>query len=165
MIALLLLMAAVIITFLDISHYWLDDETKNILYFDTNNSSSNEDTSDSDTPDASESEVGSESDSEDNKTSDSSDQESSFEDQILEELNQEMKKSSADTSASSVSSNATNNSNAEPLSDLDHLDDLDDLDDYSSDKDEVRLASHTISAEEAAADVEAIFRQFKGGKG
>ena len=45
------------------------------------------------------------------------------------------------------------------------IDDLDDLDDYSSDKDEVRLASHTISAEEAAADVEAIFRQFKGGKG
>lgn len=91
MIVLLLLIAAVIITFLDISHYWLDDETKNILYFNTNNSSSNEDTSDSDTPDASESEVGSESDSEDNKTSDSSDQESSFEDQILEELNQEMK--------------------------------------------------------------------------
>lgn len=159
MIVLPLLIAAVIITFLDISHYWLDDETKNILYFDTNNSSSNEDTSDSD---ASESEAGSESDREDNKTSDSSNQKSSFEDQILEELNQEMKKSSADTSASSVSSNATNNSNAEPLSDLD---DLDDLDDYSSDKDEVRLASHTISAEEAAADVEAIFRQFKGGKG
>ena len=33
MIALLLLIAAMIITFLDISHYWLDDETKNILYF------------------------------------------------------------------------------------------------------------------------------------
>lgn len=162
MIVLLLLIAAVIITFLDISHYWLDDETKNILYFNTKYSSSNEDTSDSGTLDASESEVGSESDSEDNKTSDSSDQESSFEDQILEELNQEMKKSSADTSASSASSNVTNNSNAEPLSDPD---DLDDLDDYSSDKDEVRLASHTISAEEAAADVEAIFRQFKGGKG
>lgn len=162
MIALLLLIAAVIITFLDISHYWLDDETKNILYFDTDNSSSNGDTSDSDTQDASESEADLGSDSENNKTSDSSDQKSSFEDQILEELNQEMKKSSANTSASSVSSNVANNSNAEPSSDLD---DLDDLDDYSSDKDEVRLASHTISAEEAAADVEAIFRQFKGGKG
>lgn len=162
MIALLLLIAAVIITFLDISHYWLDDETKNILYFDTDNSSSNEDISDSGAPDALESEMGSEPGSEDNKTSNSSDQKSSFEDQILEELNQEMKKSSANTSASSVSSNVANNSNAEPSSDLD---DLDDLDDYSSDKDEVRLASHTISAEEAAADVEAIFRQFKGGKG
>lgn len=162
MIALLLLIAAVIITFLDISHYWLDDETKNILYFDTKCSSSNEDTSGFDMPDASELEAGLEPDSENNKTSDSSDQKSSFEDQILEELNQEMKKSSANTSASTVSSNVTNHSNAEPSSDLD---DLDDLDDYSSDKDEVRLASHTISAEEAAADVEAIFRQFKGGKG
>lgn len=159
MIALLLLIAAVIITFLDISHYWLDDETKNILYFVTDNSSSNGDTSDSDTQDASESEADLGSDSENNKTSDSSDQKSSFEDQILEELNQEMKKSSVNTSASP---NVTNPTSAEPSSDLD---DLDDLDDYSSDKDEVRLASHTISAEEAAADVEAIFRQFKGGKG
>lgn len=64
MIALLLLIAAVIITFLDISHYWLDDETKNILYFDTDNSSSNGDTSDSDTQDASESEADLGSDSE-----------------------------------------------------------------------------------------------------
>lgn len=162
MIALLLLIAAVIITFLDISHYWLDDETKNILYFDTDNSSSNEDTSDSDAQDASESEADLGSDSENNKTSDSSDQKSSFEDQILEELNQEMKKSPVNTSASTASPNVTNPTSAEPSSDLD---DLDDLDDYSSDKDEVRLASHTISAEEAAADVEAIFRQFKGGKG
>ena len=162
MIALLLLIAAVIITFLDISHYWLDDETKNILYFDTNNSSSNENTSDSETQDASESEADLGSDSKNNKTSDSSDKKSSFEDQILEELNQEMKKSSANTSASPASPNVTNPTSAEPSSDLD---DLDDLDDYSSDKDEVRLASHTISAEEAAADVEAIFRQFKGGKG
>lgn len=162
MIALLLLIAAMIITFLDISHYWLDDETKNILYFDTDNSSSNGDTSDSDASCVPESEADLGSDSENNKTSDSSDQKSSFEDQILEELNQEMKKSSVNTSASPASPNVTNPTSAEPSSDLD---DLDDLDDYSSDKDEVRLASHTISAEEAAADVEAIFRQFKGGKG
>lgn len=136
MIVFLLIAVAFIIAFVDMSDKWLDEETSNILYYDTDKVASS--TQDSEEATESVEATG-----------------------TTEKVKQPNSESSAEEQSIQQSKvNESNEASAVP-DDLDSV--IDDLLDLDSDEDEIQIPTQKLSAEETAKDVEDLFKKFNGG--
>lgn len=136
MIVFLLIAVAFIIAFVDMSDKWLDEETSNILYYDTDKVASS--TQDSEEATESVEATG-----------------------TTEKVKQPTSESAAEEQPIQQSKvNESNEASAVP-DDLDSV--IDDLLDLDSDEDEIQIPTQKLSAEETAKDVEDLFKKFNGG--
>ena len=136
MIVFLLIAVAFIIAFVDMSDKWLDEETSNILYYDSDKVAS----STQDSEEATES-------METNGTT--------------EKVKQPNSGSAAEEQPIQQSKvNESDEASAVP-DDLDSV--IYDLLDLDSDEDEIQIPTQKLSAEETAKDVEDLFKKFNGG--
>lgn len=136
MIVFLLIAVAFIIAFVDMSDKWLDEETSNILYYDTDKVAS----SMQDSEEATES------------------VEATGTTEKVKQPNSESAAEEQPIQQSKV--NESNEASAVP-DDLDSV--IDDLLDLDSDEDEIQIPTQKLSAEETAKDVEDLFKKFNGG--
>ena len=136
MIVFLLIAVAFIIAFVDMSDKWLDEETSNILYYDTDKVASS--TQDSEEATESVEATG-----------------------TTEKVKQPNSESAAEEQPIQQSKvNESNEASAVP-DDLDSV--IDDLLDLDSDEDDIQIPTQKLSAEETAKDVEDLFKKFNGG--
>lgn len=141
MIVFLLIAVAFIIAFVDMSDKWLDEETSNILYYDTDKVASSAQDSEGATETA---EVEASTDtSEETKQPNAGN--------VVEEQPRQQSKVNESNTASTIPD------------DLESV--IDDLIDLDSEEDEIQIPTQKLSAEETAKDVEDLFKKFNGGAG
>ena len=172
MIILLLAAVVAIITFLDISSNWLDDETKGILYFDTESDTATASNSAEEASDQQNSEASNASVTETDETATSAPDENvakqkdSKPKQTTKKSSMTMKEHVANASgineeellaALEKEANAMNSSDSTY-----DISDLDELDEYGTSQNEIKSKSSPLSDEEAEAAVSNIFEKFKG---
>lgn len=141
MIVFLLIAVAFIIAFVDMSDKWLDEETSNILYYDTDKVASSAQDSEGATGTA---EVEASTD-----TSEETKQQNAG--NAVEEQPMRQSKVNESNTASTIPD------------DLESV--IDDLIDLDSEEDEIQIPTQKLSAEETAKDVEDLFKKFNGGAG
>lgn len=151
MILIMLFGITLLITVTDMSKTWLDDETENILYYDTAVSDENPDDEDTAVSSSQADQAVQDTIENDHTMEESNDNvntgEASLEEQLLNELNMAM------GSSSTQSGIKTNKTETDDL-DLDSLD-------FDDDDDEVMINTRPQSDEEIERDAKNLFDKFK----
>lgn len=151
MILIMLFGITLLIAVTDMSKTWLDDETENILYYDTTVSDENPDDEDTAVSSSQADQAVQDTIENDHMMEESNDNvntgEASLEEQLLNELNMAM-------GSSSTQSGIKNNKTETYDLDLDSLD-------FDDDEDEVMINTRPQSDEEIERDAKNLFDKFK----
>lgn len=151
MILIMLFGITLLIAVTDMSKTWLDDETENILYYDTTVSDENPDDEDTAVSSSQADQAVQDTIENDHMMEESNDNvntgEASLEEQLLNELNMAM-------GSSSTQSGIKNNKTETDDLDLDSLD-------FDDDEDEVMINTRPQSDEEIERDAKNLFDKFK----